>query len=361
MLLEIKRIIKNAQYILICTICLFVLVSLISSLIENTRENIQEMNNEKSNHCITFNLNEDLKNEEKIDIIHRLEKNKNIVLRHSAGLVFESGKVGQGIFFNNKFIGGYNLLEGRFFNIEDFNGDGNKVVVGKDILKTAKTEGNNKYIYRNSKKYMVIGVIGKKNIYTRYDDLILYNLNNEFDEACISNFPLEIDSKSRSEEELKNILASINLHYSRPDIEITEKKSQPNPLNTAINSSKYMTNNFLLIILCVFLSLIKAISYWIEKMKLEIGVRKSFGATNTNLCFNIILKYGLISLISIISALLIQKLLMMFKIINSSSYYLSYKNLVTAVLFSVLLGIIFIIIAMNKINQIRPVELLKGN
>ena len=51
------------------------------------------------------------------------------------------------IFFNNKFIGGYNLLEGRFFNIEDFNGDGNKVVVGKDILKTAKTEGNNKYIY----------------------------------------------------------------------------------------------------------------------------------------------------------------------------------------------------------------------
>lgn len=360
-LFKFKKSIRKSHFIIICIVSMLVFVSLISSCIENARLSSLEANNEKSNNYIQFSFNEALKNEDIKNIINKISENDNIILSHLHGLEFQAGTAGEGIYFNENFTGGYNLLEGRFFNRNDFKSNSKVVVIGKDVLKMSKMENEKRYIYRGTDRYEVIGVIGKKNLPTRYDSLVLYNLNEELNEGNIkAELSWTLDSKSKSESELKQIINKINSSYNNA-IVLKEKYADPNPLSTAISSSNYTITNFSLVIICILLSLIKAISYWIESIKLEIGVRKAFGASNNKLCLTVLGRYTLISIIGIVVSLVIQKILLIINAITQSTYALSYINIICSIGFIILLGFIFIGVSMLKIDKIEPSELLKGN
>lgn len=362
--MKILQIIKNSFnktfFIIVCLITMIIFASLISSCIESSQKSIMELNNEKSDNHIDFSFDERLNTAEEKKIITELEHQKNIILRHSSGIPFDVNVGSEGLYFNNMFTGGYELLEGRFFNASDFYNTNNKIVIGKSLLNKTIIEHGSRFLYSGNDKYHVIGVVGKKGIPTRYDSTIFYCLNLELKTDSIQNEFWTLDSTSRSESDLKEIINRINSKYNNSII-IGENEETLNPLNTAIKSSSYIIINFTLIILCVFLSRIKAISYWLDSIKLEIGVRKTYGASNFKLSIYIAARYLNISILSSIIALLLQKLLLAFNIINQSSYYMSFANVITAIIFILLLGIIFIMISMAKINKIEANELLKGN
>lgn len=359
---SITKNIRKTQYIIFCITFILLFISLVSSYFESSRQSILELNNEKSNNYIIINFTHDAKNDQIIKALNNLKKLDNIIIRHMYGMSFEPETMGEGIYFNNKFTGGYNQLEGRFLNADDFKDNRKVTVVGKDVLDKTKIENGKRYIYRGLDKYEVLGIIGKKDVSTRYDSLILYNFNCELNEnETFNKVDLIIDSTSKNESELLQLVDVINSSYNDKIIEVKQKQPQLNPLNDALRSTGFIAMNFLLVTGCILLSLIKAIMLWLDNIKLEIGVRKAFGASNREIRFNISKRYIIVSLFSIVLSLIIQKLLLIFRILELEYYELSFINLISCLISVLLIGMFFILVAMKKINKMQPNELLKGN
>ena len=160
-----------------------------------------------------------------------------------------------------------------------------------------------------------------------------------------------------SKNEIKEIVTNV---VNNESIQIIDKvENSPNPLEQAVKLSKTLIMSFILIILCIFLTLIRSILYWIESISLEIGIRKNYGATNKKVFFNIVIRYILISIFSMIISLIIQKLFFKINFLGLLNYQISYINIMLSISFIIILGVIFIFIAMYKINRIEINKLLK--
>ncbi len=353
---------RHTQFIIICIVTMSIFVSLITSYVEKERKSILELNNFKSKNSVNFSIGENIENFERINTINSLKKNKDIIITHLYGMRFEPGTMGEGIYFNGEYKNGYNLLQGRFFNKSDFESDKKIVVIGKGVLDKTHVKNGKRYILSGTDEYEVIGVIGKKNVQTRYDILVLYNLNCELNNKdIISDTNWTLDSLSTEEKKLQDMLCEINEEHKDVRILLKYKEGQFNPLESALRSSDFLIYNSLLIIGCVFFSLVRSICFWLDNIRLEIGIRKAFGANDRDLLFDMLKRYISISLISILAAIGIQKILIYFKILGCENYLITFKNIGTGILFQIIISLFFITISMIKINKITPNNILKGN
>ena len=352
------RYIRKTNFIVLCIVSMLLFFSLIVGNIENISKSILEVNNQLTSNHIGISFNDILKNDEIIELINKIKQSKNIIIKYYLQSGFDYDVKSEGIFFNGSFNNSYNLLEGRFFTNEDFNTDSNLAVIGKDILKYTKIENNKRYILRGLDKYEVIGIIGKEDLSSRYDNTILYNLNSILNNnESLNKNTWWIDSLYNSKNEIKEIVTNV---VNNESIQIIDKvENSPNPLEQAVKLSKTLIMSFILIILCIFLTLVRSILYWIESISLEIGIRKNYGATNKEVFFNIVTRYILISIFSMIISLIIQKLFFKINFLGLLNYQISYINIMLSISFIIILGVIFIFIAMYKINRIEINKLLK--
>ncbi|RXI48504.1 hypothetical protein DP130_07165 [Clostridium tetani] len=358
------RKIRNMSFIIICITSIILFTSLSSSNIKSVKDNIKEANNLKTDNHIKFYFNKEANDRDIRKVIDGLKDEENIIITHLYGLSFnfDVDIKTEGIYFNGIFDNGYKLMSGRFFTKEDFKGNEKIVVIGKDLVKYCNTIDGEKYIASGKNKYKVIGVIGKKDKPTRYDYSIVYNLNCELDEnKKISQLMWSIDSKNKQEHDLINIINEINDEYNVSIINMEHKQEQFNPLFQALKNSNFLIANFIFIIICICLTLINSLVFWIKKIQKEIGIRKSFGASNRNILFDILLRYLFASFISIIIGLIIQKLLLLLNIISIEYYGLSYVNLIISTIIVLVLGIFSIKVVIYKINKLKLSELLKEN
>lgn len=353
------RYIRKTKFIILCIVSMVLFFSIIVGNIKNATKSILELNNQLTQNHIGISFNDNLKNQELVDLINKIKQNENIIIKYYLQTGFDYDVNSEGVYFNGIFNNSYNILEGRFFTNEDFKEDNNLAVIGKNVLKYTTLENNKRYILRGLDKYEVIGIIGKEELSSRYDDTILYNLNSVLkDNENLYRNTWWIDSETISRIDLEEIIKNVdNNGLIQVD---TMEDSSPNPLNQAIKGLKTLIINFTLIILCVLLTLIMSILYWIDNISLEIGIRKNYGATNKDIFLDIVKRYILISIISIIVSLIFEKVLFKIKFLELLNYKISYINIILSSVFVIIVGVIFISISIYKINKTEINELLKG-
>ncbi len=117
------------------------------------------------------------------------------------------------------------------------------------------------------------------------------------------------------------MLCNINEEYKSVRILLKYKEGQFNPLESALKNTNFLIYNYLLIIGCVFFSLVRSIYFWLDNIRLEIGIKKLLGATDRDLLLDILQRYVIIFLISILIAIGIQKILIYFQILGFFSYF----------------------------------------
>lgn len=88
----------------------------------------------------------------------------------------------RGIYFSQKYSYKLPVIEGRFFNPNDFKKDNNYVVVGQNLKPYLYNKKNKQYYKYLNTEYEVIGILGF-DIDTNLNSSILYNLINIFEKA----------------------------------------------------------------------------------------------------------------------------------------------------------------------------------
>lgn len=361
---KLKKIFRKTHFLTLSLIFVLTFVSLSVGYVNKIYEMMLEANNFKTESNIAFMFNkENLKSEDLFKVFNKIKSKKDMILTHEAGKVFIPGSASVGIYFNGKYKNPYNLLEGRFFKKDDFKNHAKIAVIGKDFLSNVEEKNGNKYIYRGNEKFLVIGVIGKKNHDTEYDYRIFYNLNVDLQDKDTAYLKQRwvLDSINKNKNELKNTLNSINKNIGDGNFIKTIYQNAPmSPLKAAIVNSQFLLFNFFIIIMCIIISLIKATIYWIEKISLEIGVRKLYGASNINIFTYVIKRYLTISGFALLCSLIIQRILLFIDVFNIQNDALNIFNIIGSLVFVLIIGIIFICTSILNINRIKISNLIKG-
>lgn len=359
----LKKYLRKTQFLALCLTSILIFTSLIIGHVEKMYQMMLEANNFKTINSVAFYFDEkDLRLENIIKTLKEIESQRNIVIIHEAGRVFIPGASQFGIYFNGMYKNGYNLLEGRFFNPEDFKQNRKVVVIGKKLIDNVKTENGEKYIYRGDEKFLVIGIMGKKNSETQYDSRILYNLNMDLEEKDMPYLQngFNLDSLVKSEGNLKNIINVINKKNNSSFIRIVSQDNSVSPLISAVQSSRTVLLNFSLIILCIIVTLIKVAAHWIGKIALELGVRRMYGASNKDIILHITKGYLAVSGISLILSIIVQQLLIMGNVFQVQNRSLNIFNVFISVIFIFIIVTIVIGVSAFSVNRTQISYLIKG-
>ncbi|WP_147566245.1 ABC transporter permease [Clostridium tyrobutyricum] len=361
----LKKYLRKTQFLILSLTFILVFASLMAGYVEKTYQMILEANNFKTINHIAFVFNEKGSGlKDMIKSLEEMESQKNIIITHDAGRVFIPGASHLGIYFNGIYKNGYNLLEGRFFTLKDFRENKGVVVIGKKLInsQSVQIENGKRYLHRGNDKFLVIGVMGKKGSDTQYDSRILYNLNIDLKDkdANYLEQSWNLDSVIKGQNNLKNIINEINKKNNGDLIGIIHEDKSVSPLISAIQNSKTLLLNFSLIIVCVIISLTRATLHWIDKISLEMGVRKMYGASNKNIILHIIKRYLSISGISLVISFIFQKLLILGNLLKIQNSSLSRFNILASVLFILIIGSMIIGISTFNINRTQISYLIKG-
>lgn len=352
--------IKNEIFIYVCVLIMTLFMLFIINNISSILFNVIKFSNQDTNNFIYIapdrytgvkdedwdeELNESKCSKESfftdyITLYSNLKKQNNIILKVSyldIGLNnSESNNIG--IYCNGKYTCKYNLIKGRFFNSNDMQSNTKELVIGKDILKKCIKENNQYYLYKDNEKIKVIGVIGYKDKSSTYDNYIFYNLDafiNEIRDVNCGQWTL--DSTVYNSKELKNIIIK-----NRRD---TCLKGDDNDINKTseiikdtISKSKDLFISLFIILITMIIALIQSIIYWIDKMRVEVGIRRQSGASRFIITISIIRKFYIAEAIALLSSLLI---IFIYSKLNSTivMYYFNYE-LIFIILFLLILGII---------------------
>ncbi|MBP2032887.1 putative ABC transport system permease protein [Clostridium algifaecis] len=361
----LKKYLRKTQFLILSLTFILIFTSIIVGHVEKVYRMILEANNFKTINSVAFNFNEkNLSTDNIIKSLKEMESQKNIIIIHEAGRVLIRGASQFGIYFNGIYENGYNLLEGRFFNLQDFKENKKVVVVGKNLInsESIQIENGRRYIYRGNDKFLVIGVIGKKNSDTQYDSRILYNLNIELEDKD-TNYLQQgfiLDSTVRSESSLKNIINRINRKNNSTLIKIIYQDKSNSPLVSAIQNSRTLLFNFSLIILCIIITLVRATIQWIDKISLELGIRRMYGCSNKNIILHIAKRYLSISVVSLVIAIVFQNLLILGNVLQIQNSSLNKFNIIASFIFILIIGSIVIGISIFNINKTQISYLIKG-
>lgn len=359
----LRRETRESKFIILSIISILLFVIIITGNINKAYDSILEFDNQFTNNAIGISFDDKLENQEILNRISTIQQNKNIIVRFICNVFdYESNYIGdancEGIYFSEDFNNSYNLISGRFFNKNDFKENNNLVVIGKDMLKYTRLEGEKRYLLNGETKFEVIGVLGKEGISTMYDDKIIFNLRYIFNNQYFVTKNLwSVDSTALSKQQLIDIVKKADKNIN---IEERLVGKRPNPLREAINQSKELIIGVLGIIFCAIFTLFISLHNWLDLIKLEIGIRQCNGATRSNIMTIILRRYLIYSCISFIASLLIYYLLHIINFGGLFDYKINYINLLISVSSIVFIGFFTIIISLCKISRIEIGKLMRG-
>lgn len=213
------------------------------------------------------------------------------------------------IFFNNRFAN-IPMLEGRFFNKNDFKEDNLVAVIGKNHKDQLISREGEHYIYIDNQQFKVIGVMGI-NEATNFDSYIFINGLTEVSSEGESIFTFDFFS-SNGEEAINGI---VNALAQNKDIETQIISVQNASFSNFLPQILY-ARWFILILFCDLLCIILVSLEWRNARKREVNIYRLVGAKPLDIVVSIISKYYLLAFSSLIISLSI--------IIPFNAYYINY-------------------------------------
>lgn len=244
----------------------------------------------------------------------------------------------RGIYFSKRYNYYLPIIEGRFFNSNDFKEYNNYVVVGQNLKPSIYYKNNKMYYKYAEKEYEVIGILGF-NIESKLDDIIIFNLINIYD-IVLQKTKIVI---GLSEEELinnikvKNLTKYINLYNIQ--YEGISRIWDSSNIYNYIFFTIYVTS-----MISIFLLIYLKSYYYIKYIK----VFNILGFKNSFIFKNIFLFEAFIYLISFILGILIYIYLFM------EDYYINKQFIILIINFSFFNYIV--IIFFNFIINIKKLK-----
>lgn len=253
------------------------------------------------------------------------------------------------------------IISGSYFK----NGR-NEIVVGKNIAKE-KNLSVGKIAKLDNKEYKVIGISGRKNKETTWDEIIYMNL-----EDYVENYKSELFKKDR------NLLSLVlkrgkdefiadfdkikdNFEQKGISIDFEEIRNEKSDNSSIFNSVVMTVVSSGIIFVIAMINIMNLMIYWMLERKKEIGIMKALGATDRFVVKWVVIELVMMSIIGAILAIICQMILGRFicQIIgNDVNIDVSWFNCIIAIIVSAFFGTfasIFIAIRTLKFN---PAEVM---
>lgn len=256
------------------------------------------------------------------------------------------------------------IVEGRYFEPDEMF-DGNKVIIGKNIAKKANLHENST-IFIEGRAYKVIGLGGRANRGTEWDDLICMPWGNftEYYSNMLNKQHVTLFLKSGKDKVISNykednkMANELGIDYSYEDISETMDVVDEN------NNSIIITIiASVLIFIIVIINITNLMLYWIIDRKKDLAVFKAIGASNTYLTKCITLEVVAMTVIGFVFALILQYILniTLGEILRAQDIYMdiSILNIGICLLVTMTCGVLASIIPSRIIMSIQPAESIK--
>ena len=258
-------------------------------------------------------------------------------------------------------------IEGSYFTSEMVNSNKRIALIGKNFLKSAIDKDEDRYIDINGIEYKVIGVPGRKNATSLWDNDVIVPFNSLPENSLNlykNNISFSFLFKKNNDVPYKDV--QIILDYSKQvdenvKINLGIPKNQEDLNAKFWNESRPVLSLMGMTLLVAIINVIHISYYWIYQRKREIGIRKAYGATNFKIFTMFYSEMTFLILVSAVFAFLVHLLISLFvKEIFGYSIVISYINLVFSILVSLLCGFITSFIPMRTSLKIEPSLLIKG-
>ncbi len=259
------------------------------------------------------------------------------------------------------------MIEGTYFTSDMVNSSEKIVLIGKNFRDDTVKRGKDIYIDINRVNYKVVGIIGRKDSPSLWDNDIIMPINSLSENLMNSyknNLNFSFLFKKNNDVPYKDVQAILD--YAREideevKINIGIPKSQDDLNEKFWNESKSVLALMGMTLLVAVINVIHISYYWIFQRKKEIGIRKAYGATNFKIFCMFYLEMTFLILIGAIMAITLHLLINLFvKEVFGYSIEISIVNFIIGVLISLICGFITSFIPMRTSLYIEPSILIKG-
>lgn len=258
----------------------------------------------------------------------------------------------------------YPFLEGDYYTHDDIVNCSKVVVIGKDLRQYTNNIDGQVYITINGERYFVKGIIGEKDDVSPWDQNIFMPLTSIPDsckEQLIKSKYLDFliyNHKKDIKDDFKSVID--NMEALNIESKITYKKINENGTFNSISQNKELSFISILVLLVTLISSINITTYWINKRKKEISIKKALGYTNFSISCTLILEILIINIISSATSLLIQYALNSFNYaILNISLKMTVSNLLNSLIIVFISTIISSSVPLYKSLNMQPIEALK--
>lgn len=238
------------------------------------------------------------------------------------------------------------IVEGRYFNEEDFFNNNNYIVIGQN-LKNKVVQRNNKEIYSiNGIDFEVIGILGFDQE-TKLDDAIIVNMDSQL--AISNNYNFIIDSRMN---DIKNDNMGIfNFLLNQRVFNAKTLDVDPISTNRLLGYNRNTLFIHILIYICFLIAMLNILNFWIIGKQKKIAVMKLVGIRENKLKFSLFKSFCIHAFIGIIIGVLLSVI-----IFGKVDGRVVMKNIV---LLNMLTLVFSFTMISNCVNNIKIVDKLK--
>lgn len=261
---------------------------------------------------------------------------------------------GEAIYFKGDIKKKPKILDGRYFNQDDFNQNKKVAVIGKGLLDQVVKENGKEYYYVANDNYEVIGVLGDEKKETGNDYSVYINLDALLNK---DSFYLKGNYSIDSAMDSREMFNKIKDKYQGTNINITEDETQSTTTGTILKENVKSKMVFIIEVVGTFiLSTVCVTEYWIKDRKKEIGVKRALGATKLRIFLSIIGELSLISILSFWSGYIIYIVITYAKD-GYSHFYI--ESAVISFLITFIAALITAIYPILNANKIEPAQIMR--
>ena len=256
------------------------------------------------------------------------------------------------------------ICEGRYFEPNDM--DNNKqIILGREIAQKLNVHEYDK-ITLDGAKYQILGICGRKNRKTCWDDLVCISwglfIQRYPSMLCKNSVSLHLksgkDKMIANYKEDKKIANELGLKYSYQDLAKTQDGVEENT-----NSITITIISSVLVFVVVIINITNLMIYWVLDRQKDLAVFKALGASNQYLTKCVVVEVAVMTIIGFVIALAIQFLfdLLFHPIFYAWGIYMDVTaaNVIICLMVTMGCGILSSIAPSRIVMRIQPAESIK--